>query len=723
MSQEGQISEQASPVSHTSLARFFNRELSWLYFNKRLLEEADNPRHPVLERLRFLSLSEASLDAFYLERVANLHAQLEDGIDECSQDGLGPSEQLDKISAMVFDLNVDQARIWQRLDIELSRCDFHILTERDLEKSDHTWLERYFFEQIFPLLTPVAIDPLQPFPFVPDLGITLGLDLIESGGREQIMRAILPLPTQLSRFIRLEGGAGKSVDEAIRFIRLETVVALFITELFPGWQIQTKGVFRVLRGGDMRRAKPNGDQLYSYASQLEKRNSMRVLRMEIEKSTPEYSWDLIIEELRIDQKDIYLQTKMVGLADLSKLMVKDRKELLFSHYTPRYPEPVRKQGGDVFAAIAKGALLVHHPYESFEVVIDFLRQAALDRDVLSIKWMLYPASEEGEIIRALKRGAQAGKVVSAIIEQKSHLPPEAAMDVARDLEAAGVHVLYSRTKTKARFSQIIRREQGKLKNYSYMSTGIAGPEAARVTMDLSYLTDNEVIARDVMRVFNFVTSSAKPDSLEVMLISPDGIRTRLLDHIREEIYHARAGRPASIWLKMNVLEDQQIIDLLYEASGAGVSIDLVVRGICCLRPGLSGLSENIRVKSIVGRFQEHARIYCFGAGHGLPSRNSALYISSADITQSDFDHRVEIMVPILGTPLHQQLQDQIMQANLADTEQSWQLLSNGVSRRFILPDDDKGFNAHNYFMKCTSMSGQRKPLDESFSDEIKSEQG
>ncbi len=723
MSQEGQVREQAAPILPTNPARFFNREISWLYFNKRLLEEANNPRHPVLERLRFLSMSSSSLDVFYKERVARLHTQLETGLEKCSQDGLTPSEQLDKISAMVFDLNVDQARIWEQLNAELSRCDYHIVTARDLKKQDHVWLERYFSEQIFPVLTPVTIDPLQPFPVVPDTGVTLGLDLTDRGTTEQIMHALLTLPPQLSRFIRLENFKGESAHDALRFVRLETVVTLFINELFPGYEVRAKGTFRLLRGRDVKWAEQDGVLVHPYGSQAGKRNSTRVLRMEIEKSAPEYSFDAVIEALQVSKKTIYIQDKMVGLSDVSELIVKDREELLFSPFTQQYPERIRNQGGDIFAVLSKEALLVHHPYESFEVVVDFLLQAASDREVLSIKWMLYPVGAEGELIEALKRAAQAGKVVSAIIEEKPRFATKASIDVVKDLENAGVHVLFgsAKLKTHAQFSQIVRRERGKLKSYSYLSTSTVSPKGASTNTDLSYFTDNEAIARDVMRIFNYLTSMVKPDRLETMLISPDGIRNRLLDHIREEIYHARAGRPASIWLKMNVLEDEQIIDLLYEASGAGVSIDLIVRGVCCLRPGLSGLSENIRVKSIVGRFMEHARIYCFGAGHGLPSQNSALYISSADIRQSDFDRRVEIMVPVLGERLHQQIQDQIMQANLADTEQSWHILSNGVSKRFILPDEDKGFNAHNYFMKCTSLSGRGKTLDEGFSDKIKKE--
>ena len=728
MSQEGQMRQQVAPISRSSPARFFNRELSWLHFNKRVLEEADNPHHPLLERLRFLSISGSNLDEFYMVRVAGLRGQLEAGIEKRSQDGLTPNEQLQKISAMVFDLNADQARIWAKLRAELSQSDFHILGKKDLDKSDELWLEQHFMEQIFPVLTPIAVDPVLPFPFVPNMGLTLGLDLFKSDDPEQGMYALLPIPNQLSRFIRLQEGEDKGVLETIRFIRLETVVALFINELFPGYRVRARGAFRVLRDSDVELAEKAEDLVHSYESALKKRRRGQAIRLEIEKTTPEHLRDFVIRELQVSEKEIYVQDSMVGLSDISQLIIKDRAELLFAPYTPRYPERIREQDGDIFATIAQKELIVHHPYESFKVVLDFLRQAAIDPDVLSIKWTLYRTSEDSAIIKALKEAAEAGKSVTAIIELKARFDEEANIRWARDLESVGVHVLYGFTKLKthAKLSQIVRREQGTLKSYIHIGTGNYHPVTAKVYTDLSYFTDNEAIARDVTRIFNYVTSYAKPDRLEVMSISPHGIRDRLLDHIREEIYHARAGRPASIWLKMNALVDDQTIDLLYEASCSGVSIELIIRGICCLRPGVPGLSDNIRVKSIIGRFLEHARIYCFGAGHGLPSQKSVIYISSADMMQRNLDRRVESMVPILDSRLHQQVQDQIMQANLADTEQSWHILSNGVSKRFILPDEDKAFNAHNYFMKYPSLSGQgksgqRKSREECFPEKTQNE--
>ena len=680
-----------------------NRELSWISFNWRVLQEANNKKVPLFERLRFLAISARNLDEFYTVRVAGFRQMVKNKIEVISADGLTPEEQLIQIERQAKALIDKQQELLPSLLSNLKQKGIVLIKPKGILASEKKNLEKQFMAKVFPALTPLAIDPAHPFPFIPTEGSALALKLGNRDGKKSL-NALVPIPGMLSRFQKLKDGAKGEK----RFLSLEDFIVIFIHRLFPSYLLEEYFSLRILRDSDLEVEEEAEDLVREFEIALKRRKRGEVIRMKVTKSTAEPLLKLISKEIGFDRAQVIQVNEMIGLSDLDELIISAKQSLKWKTFIPRSPERIEDFNGDIFSAIRQKDLLLQHPYETFDTVVSFLEQAARDRSVIAIKQTLYRTTPDSPIVRALCEAAENGKTVTALVELKARFDEANNINVSRELEKAGAQVVYGFMdwKTHAKLSTIVRQEGKVLRTYTHVGTGNYHPDTAKIYTDLSLFTSDASLGRDVTKVFNYLSGYIKPTDLESMIIAPLELKSSLIKMIKKEMCFARKGKPAEIWVKLNALIDPEVINVLYKASQSGVKINMIIRGICGLRPGIKGLSENIRVKSVIGRFLEHSRVCVFGNGFQLPSIKAKVFISSADWMGRNLNRRVESFVEIKNLTVKSQIVNQIMVANLADKEQSWVLQPDGQYKRHQFKPNEPSFSCHEYFIENPSLSGR-----------------
>jgi len=683
------------------LNKYINREISWLKFNLRVLAEASNLKNPILERLKFLSIAANNLDEFFMVRVAGIYNQIKDKVSFLSHDGLTSEKQLERIIIKTKKLLSTSNEAWSKLKIDLSKEGILFASYRDLNKSEKARLNKIFRENIYPILTPLIIDPAHPFPFIPNKGHFLVMLLNKRNKSKKFFATIL-IPQNIERFINISNRV-----DVKKYLSIEHVISNYVNYLFPGYHLNKYTSVRIIRDSDIEFEEEAEDLIMYLEKALKKRRRGRIVKLEIRSNADPLLKKFVYKKLEVTEDEVYEMDSFVGVHQIDQIYNKKNTNLVFKSFSPRQVERLKQFNDDYFATIKAKDFIVHHPYETFDAVIQFLNQAAEDPNVIAIKQTLYRTTSDSPIVKALVSASEKGKSVTAVVEVKARFDEETNISLASTLEKAGVQVVYGfiKLKTHAKASLVVRKEKNKLISYVHLGTGNYHPVNAKIYTDLSFFSSDKIICEDVEKFFNYITTYAEPKKLKKLILSPIFLRTKLYSLIDQEIENKLKSKHAEIWIKLNSLVDKAMIDKLYQASNAGVKICLFVRGICCLKPGIKGLSENIIVKSIVGRFLEHSRIYCFANGEIMPSRTNIAFFSSADLMTRNLDRRVELFIPIENSTVHEQVLDQIMLANYKDAENSWFLKSDESYEKIeVTPEDN--FSAHSYFMKNPSLSGR-----------------